>query len=66
MLFGVRCAVFPTFLTFLLDTSVSQLRQMEMTLGVTNGDKKHDTKAVLEAERKLKAYMENTLALQLQ
>ena len=44
-----------------------QLRQMKMTLGITNGDEKHDTKAVLEAERKLKAWMENTpVYLQLQ
>ena len=44
-----------------------QLRQMKMTLGVANGDGKHDTKAVLEAERKLKAWMENTpVYLQLQ
>ena len=44
-----------------------QLRQMKMTLGIANGDEKHDTKAVLEAERKLKAWMENTpVYLQLQ
>ena len=44
-----------------------QLRQMKMALGVANGDGKHDTKAVLEAERKLKAWMENTpVYLQLQ
>ena len=44
-----------------------QLRQMKMTLGIANGDEKHDAKAVLEAERKLKAWMENTpVYLQLQ
>ncbi len=44
-----------------------QLRQVKMTLGIENGDGKHDTKAVLEAERKLKSWMENTpIYLQLQ
>ena len=37
-----------------------QLRQVKMKLGIPNGDEKHDTKAVLEAERKLKSWMENT------
>ena len=44
-----------------------QLRQIKLTLGTTTGDGKHDTKVVLEAERKLKAWMENTpIYLQLQ
>jgi transposase len=44
-----------------------QLRQIRQTLGTTTGDEKHDTKAVLEAEGKLKAWMENTpVYLQLQ
>ena len=44
-----------------------QLRQVKMKLGIPNGDEKHDTKAVLEAERKLKSWIENTpIYLQLQ
>ena len=44
-----------------------QLRQVKMKLGMPNGDEKHDTKAVLEAERKLKSWIENTpIYLQLQ
>ena len=44
-----------------------QLRQLKMKLGMPNGDEKHDTKAVLEAERKLKSWIENTpIYLQLQ
>ena len=44
-----------------------ELRQIKLTLGTTTGDGKHDTKVVLEAERKLKAWMENTpIYLQLQ
>ena len=44
-----------------------QLRQVKMELGIPNGDEKHDTKAVLEAERKLKSWIENTpIYLQLQ
>ena len=44
-----------------------QLRQVKMKLGISNGDEKHDTKAVLEAERKLKSWIENTpIYLQLQ
>ncbi len=44
-----------------------QLRQLKIKLGVVTGDEKHDTKAVLEAERKLKAWIENTpIYLQLQ
>ena len=37
-----------------------QLRQVKTSLGTANGDEKHDTKAVLEAERKLKAWIDNT------
>ena len=44
-----------------------QLRQVKMKLGIPNGDEKHDTKVVLEAERKLKSWIENTpIYLQLQ
>ena len=44
-----------------------QLRQVKMKLGIPNGDEKNDTKAVLEAERKLKSWIENTpIYLQLQ
>ena len=44
-----------------------QLRQVKMGLGTATGDEKHDTKAVLEAERKLKAWIDNTpIYLQLQ
>ena len=44
-----------------------QLRRVKMKLGIPNGDEKHDTKAVLEAERKLKSWIENTpIYLQLQ
>ena len=44
-----------------------QLRQVKTSLGTANGDEKHDTKAVLEAERKLKAWIDNTpIYLQLQ
>ena len=44
-----------------------QLRQVKMILGIPNGDQEHDTKAVLEAERKLKSWIENTpIYLQLQ
>lgn len=44
-----------------------QLRQVKIKLGIPNGDEKHDTKAVLEAERKLKSWIENTpIYLQLQ
>jgi transposase len=44
-----------------------QLRQVKMSLGTATGDEKHDTKAVLEAERKLKAWIDNTpVYLQLQ
>ena len=44
-----------------------QLRQVKMKLGIPNGDEKHDAKAVLEAERKLKSWIENTpIYLQLQ
>ena len=44
-----------------------QLRQVKTMLGIPNGDEKHDTKAVLEAERKLRSWMENTpIYLQLQ
>jgi len=44
-----------------------RLRQLKMVLGTTTGDEKHDTKAVLEAERRLKAWIENTpIYLQLQ
>ena len=44
-----------------------QLRQVKKKLGIPNGDEKHDTKAVLEAERKLKSWIENTpIYLQLQ
>jgi len=38
-----------------------------MVLGTTTGDEKHDTKTILEAERRLKAWIENTpIYLQLQ
>ena len=44
-----------------------QLRQVKMGLGTATGDERHDTKAVLEAERKLKAWIDNTpIYLQLQ
>ena len=44
-----------------------QLRQLKKSLGTATGDEKHDTKAVLEAERKLKAWIDNTpVYLQLQ
>lgn len=44
-----------------------RLRQLKMVLGTTTGDEKHDNKAVLEAERRLKAWIENTpVYLQLQ
>ena len=44
-----------------------QLRLLKMRLGVATGDEKHDTKAVLEAERRLKAWIDNTpVYLQLQ
>ena len=44
-----------------------QLRQIKLTLGTTTGDEKHDTKTILEAERRLKSWMENTpVYLQLQ
>lgn len=44
-----------------------QLRQLKMTLGTPTGDKAHDTKAVLEAESRLKTWIENTpVYLQLQ
>ena len=44
-----------------------RLRQLKMVLGTTTGDEKHDTKPILEAERRLKAWIENTpIYLQLQ
>ena len=44
-----------------------QLRQLKKSLGTATGDEKHDTKVVLEAERKLKAWIDNTpVYLQLQ
>ncbi len=44
-----------------------QLRQLKLTLTVPNGDEAHDNKANLEAEARLKAWIENThVYLQLQ
>ena len=44
-----------------------RLRQIKLTLGVKNGDKKHDLKTNLDDELKLKGWIENTpLYLQLQ
>ena len=44
-----------------------EIRKLKQSLGKTNGDAEHDTKAVLDAENKLRSWLENTpLYLQLQ
>ena len=44
-----------------------EIRKLKQTLGKNNGDVEHDTKAVLDAENKLRSWLENTpLYLQLQ
>ena len=44
-----------------------QKEQLKQSLGKNNGDTEHDTKTVLDAENKLKSWLENTpLYLQLQ
>ena len=44
-----------------------EIRRLKQSLGKTNGEAEHDTKAVLDAENKLRSWLENTpLYLQLQ
>ena len=44
-----------------------EIRRLKQSLGKNNGDAEHDTKAVLDAENKLRSWLENTpLYLQLQ
>ena len=44
-----------------------EIRKLKQSLGKDNGNAEHDTKAVLDAENKLRSWLENTpLYLQLQ